>query len=160
MCEITKQAAESSESKHVMRKQVEPSVDRDGASSYTIYYNSVCVGFFFSGGGRKKEHTHRRTTAGERRPPGTTSCPPTCQEAALRIGYPGEETWSRRRRKQRQRAALRLEREPGTVFSCQMGWGSATSEPLSLSSSSQQVGEVCTHGRVQKKKKKNAPSPQ
>ena len=69
----------------------------------------------------KGKHTHRRTTAGERRPPGTTSCPPTCQEAALRIGYPGEETWSRRRRKQRQRAALRLEREPGTVFSCQMG---------------------------------------
>ena len=64
MCEITKQAAESSESKHVMRKQVEPSVDRDGASSYTIYYNSVCVGFFFF---FQVEEGKRNTLTEERR---------------------------------------------------------------------------------------------
>lgn len=72
------------------------------------------------------KYTHRKTTEGGRRLPGTTSCPPTCQEAAVGIGYPAEEPWSRRgeRKKERKkkrsvarqsRAALAC-KEPGTLF--------------------------------------------
>lgn len=90
------------------------------------------------------KYTHRKTTEGGRRLPGTTSCPPTCQEAAVGIGYPAEEPWSRRgeRKKERKkkrsvarqsRAALAC-KEPGTLFfffPFQMG-GEATAAPITF----------------------------